>query len=158
MSAVAVVSGQLPLLAGDEWADLRGLTGHALWFHSMVRGWKRIENRSTALPAALVGRPIAFHAGATYDDPRKWAECALRRVLGREVDPATVRTRAVIGVVFFGQPVTSSPDPFFFGPFGWPVVRMVPIDPVPCNGALGLWRVPADVKALVRERFTAADA
>lgn len=41
-------------------------------------------------------------------------------------------------------------SPWAFGPWAWLLgdVRQLPA-PVPCKGALGLWRVPADVEAAV---------
>lgn len=43
------------------------------------------------------------------------------------------------------------------GQFHWELddVRPLP-DPVPCRGALGLWRLPEDVEKAVREQLEAA--
>lgn len=47
-------------------------------------------------------------------------------------------------------------DLWWAGPVGWLLDDVVAIDPVPCRGALGLWSMPADVEAVVRERVAAA--
>lgn len=49
-------------------------------------------------------------------------------------------------------------DPFFFGPVGWYLRAPVPIAPVWCKGAKGLWTVPPDVLAGVRSGYRAARA
>lgn len=145
--------GQSALFQGDEWHDLRAITGHALWFHALARLGKDIENRKVRLPAPLVGRPICIHAGKTYDDERKSAEVGIRRILGFDVAPADVASGAIIAVAIFASTVTSSPSPWFFGPFGWPVAQMVPIEPIAFSGLQGFWRVPDSVKATVRDRY-----
>lgn len=42
-------------------------------------------------------------------------------------------------------------SPWFFGPFGWALDEIRPLaEPVPCKGALGLWRVPEHIEHLMR--------
>lgn len=45
---------------------------------------------------------------------------------------------------------------WFFGPYGWLMPERVPIAPVPCRGAQGLWKLPPDVEAEVLRRYEAA--
>jgi len=45
---------------------------------------------------------------------------------------------------------------WFTGTFGWVLRDVTPIDPVACKGAQGLWPLPPDVLAQVRERYRAA--
>jgi hypothetical protein len=49
-------------------------------------------------------------------------------------------------------------DPWWSGPVGILLDEVTPIEPVPCKGALGYWRVPAPETAIVRGRFHAARA
>jgi len=44
------------------------------------------------------------------------------------------------------------------GQWHWQLASVSPLpDPVPCRGALGLWRLPDDVEKLVREQLEATD-
>jgi hypothetical protein len=42
---------------------------------------------------------------------------------------------------------------WFFGPYGWLMPERVAIEPVPCRGAQGLWKLPPDVEAEVLRRY-----
>lgn len=47
-------------------------------------------------------------------------------------------------------------DPWFFGPFGWYLSEITPIEPVACAGAQKLWEMKQDVLDVVRARYIAA--
>lgn len=47
---------------------MKALTLWRPWSDAIVRGPKRIENRTWAPPAAIMGRFIAIHAGRKFDD------------------------------------------------------------------------------------------
>lgn len=49
---------------------MRALTLQPQWAHAVAHLGKRVENRSRAIPRALVGERIAIHAGATL--PPGW--------------------------------------------------------------------------------------
>lgn len=46
--------------------------------------------------------------------------------------------------------------PWWLGPIGWRLVDAIPVEPVPCKGALGCWKVPPDLAEQVRARARAA--
>lgn len=47
-------------------------------------------------------------------------------------------------------------SPWFVGPYGWVLRAVVAIDPVPCKGRQGLWRLPPNVNAEVLRRVEQA--
>ena len=129
---------------------------------------KRVENRSWKPPYRIIGQRIALHASKRIDQAEM---TACRRVClsplprTREfVAGAIVATAIVQGyVVVNGQggvveqsrlaaSYTPRSDPWFFGPVGWLLedVQKLPA-PIFCKGALGLWRVPADIAAMIAE-------
>ena len=42
---------------------------------------------------------------------------------------------------------------WFTGPYGWTIADVRAIDPIPCKGALALWRVPIAVRDILAERL-----
>jgi hypothetical protein len=53
---------------------------------------------------------------------------------------------AIVGSIELGGAVMESESPWFFGPYGIRLANPVPLaQPVPCKGALGLFRLPDDV-------------
>ena len=150
--------------------SLRALTILQPWAWYISHGPKRIENRTWAPPASLRGQYLAIHAGKRLD--RECAAGALefvrdlpaseRAKIGADCPhPVSVRTMpygAIVGVARVTGWVRESESPWFVGPVGWVLDDVVAIDPVPCRGAQGLWTVPDDVLAIVRERWKAARA
>ena len=64
--------------------------------------------------------------------------------------------RAVVAVVRLAGVVTESEDPWYAGRYGWLLAdRQRLVEPVPCRGRQGLWTLPADVEAQVREQVIA---
>lgn len=144
---------------------------------------KRCENRSAPPPRSMLGRYFAVHAGKKYsvgDWP--WpggiaipseSECPIgivgvARIVGwldmrpELVMPREVQLEEVTGLVASSEAHTRRHrvrflhrDPWFVGPVGVLLDDVTPIDPVPCKGALGFWRVPVAVAAIVRERWEA---
>ena len=109
------------------------LTVRPIWADAILRGPKRIENRSW-LPGPH--RAIALHAGAhdTAGD--------IQRALGLGWSGDGRVKSAVVAVLDLGEVIESSDDPWFHGPYGWTIVRVCPVVPVPMSGRLGLWRLP----------------
>lgn len=110
------------------------LTIRPIWADAILRGPKRVENRSW-LPGAH--RTIALHAGAndTASD--------IQRALGLGWMGDGRAKSAIVAVLELGEVIEASDDPWFSGPFGWTIVRVRPVIPVPMAGRLGLWRLPA---------------
>jgi activating signal cointegrator 1 len=117
---------------------MRALTIQQPWAHLIIRGDKRVENRTW--PTRYRG-PLAIHAGKG----RAWlrrAEGSGFRVRGSELDFG-----AVIGTV---ELVDCLPldeyrqrygdDEYACGPWCWVLRDARPLaEPVPCRGSLGLW-------------------
>lgn len=129
----------------------------------------------------MLGAHIAVHAGTKYD-AEAFVDLHERRI-GGFVPPLSSESPAgIVGVARIlgwldtsgARPRVHAPevapagvdhaelvrrlwlleeDPWWAGPCGWLLDEVTPIEPVPCRGALGLWRVPEDVAALVRERW-----
>lgn len=134
---------------------MRALTLYQPWawcISDIPLPWKKgIENRDWAPPKAAIGTDIALHAGATYD---KEAPEHILAELDLGVPPADlVPLKAVVAVVHLAGCVTESDDPWFAGRFGWLFenVRKLP-EPISCKGAQGLWTLPDDIEAKVREQ------
>lgn len=131
---------------------------------------KRIENRDWPPPRRLIGKHIALHGGR---GPKGQADQARLReeldeinlqIWGTEADPEEWEGERILdwcvsgiyAVARLTQVVQRSDDPWFFGPFGWVLEDFVAIDPVPCRGKQGLWKVEGDLLDTVRERWQAA--
>lgn len=152
-------------------ADLLALTLIQPWASAIVYGHKRIENRTWAPPARLVGQEILIHAGASWDRDAA-ASIAQRYVraehevpdwLYREGSPfkTLLGTARLVGVLrghgghFTGElrslrhaQLAERSQSWFFGPVGWLLDEVRPLrEPVPCKGALGLWRPSPDALA-----------
>jgi len=142
--------------------DLRALTLTPEWAWAVCALDKRVENRKWAPPAAIVGQRIAIHAGSKRPD---WgavdlmARCARWRVSGvnftkcgatvmQPQRDAFVRGAIVATAVVLGARAVSHETcvGWEVGPWCWGLddVRVLS-RPVPCPGALGLWRVPEEL-------------
>jgi len=145
---------------------MRGLTVKQPWAWAIVHGGKDVENRSRSL--GPYRGPVAIHAGLT-DDPEappnviemwsSWWEH-----MGRPPVPRGY----VIGVVdlvdvHHALRTTGSDEPTEMcsewaqdGDL-WHLVLANPrplATPIPWRGALGLWTVPADLEAAIREQVS----
>jgi hypothetical protein len=135
-------------------APLRALTLWQPWAYAITRLGKRIENRSRPPGPSLVGTTVAIHAAAKHDvaaerDAIAWihrtfsAECYV---------PAEPPRGAIVALARVVGSVTASDDPWFVGPVGWQLADVIALPtPVSCRGMQGVWPVPADVAARVRE-------
>jgi len=157
--------------------SLLALTLYPEWAWAICYLGKRVENRTWARPA-MVGKYLAIHGGKLIGGERDIAlqELAatsmldVARAAGAPLpEPITLRMLleqgqgivAVARVVRFVRdwPAVDPGKAWFCGPVGWVLddVRVLP-KPVVCRGAQGLWPVPADVLAEVREQWKAAEA
>lgn len=157
---------------------MKALTLWRPWSDAIVRGPKRVENRTWAPLAGVVGRFIAIHAGSRFDDSGGIDLMAM----GSGWTPPLEPDESPMGIVGAARIVGSlntrmrdpmlrlqyadradrdrlaalDRDPWWVGPVGWLLDDVIAIEPVPCRGAQGLWTVPPDVEALVRARVVEA--
>lgn len=164
---------------------LRAVTIWQPWAGLLARGIKPVENRSWApYPSQLcVGDFLAIHAGAAYH-PEEWRIAldlkrqleprglwTTRRESPWPLKPAKPSSEspegtpygAIIGVAVFDGVTTQprllddgTPDPFWFGPFGWYLRDPVPFAPLLCTGLRGLWTPDDALTKEVRRRYTDA--
>lgn len=135
--------------------QLLGLTLHKPWGILIARGIKRIENRTwSPEPRLQPGEWFAIHNGKKYDE-----RCSpMAQRLGVDLDlflgePPAGTESAIVAVAQYGGVVTASEDPWFFGPFGWVLTKVVEIPPIACRGAQGLWPVPPAIADRCRAAF-----
>lgn len=133
---------------------------------------KRLENRGRPPPPALRGRRVAIHAGMGMDRKARSAVASITGAVGTYHHGAFLGTARVVGFVevgrncggsivrvratYYGEPpawmptmetLEAVPERWYLtGPFGWILddVRRLSA-PLPCKGALGPWRVPAEL-------------
>ncbi len=136
-----------------------GLTLLRPWEQAVFFLGKDDENRKWHPAETVRGQRIALHAGKGWDrdgaafilgmvsSPTIWAQCHARSM---ESAGLIVGTAIVAGWRRVGQMEAEQPKGWAFGPWAWWLEdkRVLP-DPVPCKGALSLWRVPPDVEARV---------
>ena len=158
-------------------AKIRGLTLHTPWTWLIARPdvtdpeqreayWrggqiKAIENRTWHPPKWMIGSYIAIHAGKTYDDGvGRWLE---ETGLGITLPPRDQITEGAIVAVaqllnVFGDEhqVPGAQLPWWVGPVGWYLGQPVPIEPVPCRGKQGVWKLDPAVLEQVRRRYQEA--
>ena len=150
-----------------ERRPILGLSVRQPWAHYIVRGPKRVENRTWAPPAWMLGGYVAIHAAKKRDEVElRCAQAFVKRLraAGKIADgaiaPAKVRDLplgAVVGVARVAGWETRSDDPRHeAGCIGWQLADVVAIAPVRCRGHQGLWELPDDVLATVRARWKAA--
>lgn len=120
---------------------------------------KRLENRSWRPPRYIIGKPIALHAGKTFDREAvpDILELTLTKVL-----PASATDLGLIGVATVVGVVDDDDDAmlkgreeqgdWYSGPFGWVLddVRAFK-EPIRCDGRQGLWDVPRWAEPLIAE-------
>lgn len=114
------------------------------WAMAITYLGKRVENRTWRPPAAAIGMPLAIHAGKGFDeDGAEW----IWRTFGTRYVHHDVPKGAVIAVCRLSGFVKSEDElspkgrPWFFGPIGWTLEDVTPIEPVFCRGQQGLWRL-----------------
>jgi hypothetical protein len=141
------------------------------WAYLIETGQKPVENRTWKPPASMLGELICIHASAGMD--RDDRECYEDLCGDDEVQMLPVKdlTRGSIVAVTklvgwwsrdfghvcapnheeeFKRITTGKPfDKFYCGDYGWVFGRVVPVEPVPVKGALGLWTVPTWVHTKV---------
>lgn len=125
----------------------RALTLKQPWLWAMLCVGKDVENRTRPLPQHLVGVPIALHAGKEVDLESFNVMVALaRRPLMHDLHPGMI-----LAVAVFGASVTTSKSPWFFGPYGYPVLELTVVEPVAHVGFhRGFWRLDEATRARLK--------
>ncbi len=144
------------------------LTLYRPWSQCIVYGPKRIENRPWAPPAKVIGTTIAIHAGKKWD---KDGEAFMRKhgfnpPMTVDEEPAMALVGTARVMLSFNLKVPASrqsaftgfadvsaiiedvrKSPWAFGPVCWVLedVKAL-VKPVPCAGALGLWKIAPDLE------------
>lgn len=152
---------------------MRAITLRRPWAGAVAHLGKRIENRSRPCPG-LVGERIAIHAGKGHDgEGAVWAaHTAGTDNPGADLDAqGIVAVATVVGYIDARDPdnigasnfltavaaQSTMASPWWSGPCGWVLADVVALPvPVPCRGALGVWRLPPDVEAAVRAQLARA--
>ena len=111
------------------------------WADLIVDGVKDVENRTWATDFR---GPILIHAPRTIDEEAIPRLLPLLRASSRDdYQPAT---GAIIGFTTITDCVTAHPSRFFRGPYGFVVTGSRRYaEPIPLNGRLGIFFVPARV-------------
>jgi hypothetical protein len=135
-------------------AELRALTVRQPWASAIAYGSKRVENRTYAFPRGLAGLMIAIHAGKGHDpDAALPIGCSWPEVKAHPLGAVL----AVATVTGHCQPweCDGACSPWAVrGQDHWHLGDVRPLtDPVPCKGALGLWRLPVDIEQAVRAQL-----
>lgn len=153
--------------------EMRALTVKEPWASAITHGRKRVENRSWS---TLYRGLLAIHAGRAIDwqaRPTAWIAAGLAPYHGgpRKAWRSSLPLGAVIAVADLTDchpryhicrpqgPETVCTVWSEWGQCHWVLENVRPLpEPVPCRGMLGLWRLPGDVEAAVREQLEATDA
>jgi len=147
---------------------MRALTIKQPWAWAIAHGSKRIENRSW--PTAYRGE-IAIHAGARSGWDHVAEDSPLLRQEWRRLGHLAAHLERNSEWIDFGAVIAVAriadchdgaleqgecSDWANRWDFHWVLAQVRPLtDPVPCRGALGLWRLPGDVEAAVRAQADA---
>ncbi|WP_186425058.1 ASCH domain-containing protein [Cupriavidus metallidurans] len=129
---------------------MKALSIRQPWAWLIVNGHKDIENRTW--PTHFRGR-VLIHAGVNYpkgdyaDDARVYS-----RHYGIEYPAREAMIGGIVGVATITDCVMQSESQWFNGPYGFVLADAKPIPFMPCKGALGLFDIPADVAAVLRDR------
>jgi hypothetical protein len=146
----AFVDGTEMRELGRVLAPIRGLTLIRPWGWAIAHAGKDVENRTWEPPRGAVGGWLAIHSGEKYDqESADWMrdELELDDVPVKRADPAGV----IVAVAQLAEVVTESASEWWAGPFGWRLENVTALpSPVPCKGALGLWKLPVPVLTAVR--------
>jgi hypothetical protein len=138
---------------GDE--IMKALSIRQPWAWAIMECGKRVENRTWR---TKYRGPILLHAskGFTKHEWRQFYNDAFDPSISicKPIMDARLRhdviipdrwaftTGAIIGVAELVDVVTESDSPWFFGPYGFVLDNVQPIEPVPMLGMLGLFNVP----------------
>ena len=138
---------------------MRALTVRQPWAWAIIHGGKDVENRSRSL--GPYRGLVAIHAGRQWAGDEALAE--VERMVGFDAAPGGFILGNVIGVVDLVQvhmprSIMCAPcSPWAEPDAAWHLLLRNPrplAHPIPWRGAQGLWTVPADLEAAIREQVT----
>lgn len=137
---------------------MKALTLWQPWAHLVACGIKPVENRPWAPPSWLRGRRFAIHAGKRWDQA---SADRIEEILGVRLEREDCTFGAVIATAVLARwtedPLTIRPAHrrWFFGPWGWLLIRIEAIEPIPCRGYQKLWNLPREVgeQLILRDRI-----
>lgn len=146
---------------------MRALSIQQPWANAIVYGTKRVENRTWDAPRWVIGQIVAIHTSKKPDVSARppagesWpmdhrmhlgAVIAIAKVAGCHHATSCPRHEE-------GAPWPLCTAWSARGQFHWELADVRPLaEPVPCKGALGLWRLPDDVEKAVRAQLEVTDA
>ena len=128
----------MPNESGEQ---VKALSIRQPWAWLIINGNKSIENRDWR--SSYAG-PLAIHAAkgmtrAEYLDAVDFVYSFDPELAERIPKPDQLVRGAIIGTVLMSSCVAYSMSPWFRGRYGFVLLTPEPCDPVPINGALGLW-------------------
>jgi hypothetical protein len=137
-------------------AHLEALTLHQPWAWAVAEAGKDVENRKWQPPAGALGKPLAIHAGLTYDVP---GAASIREATG--LNPPgrhTCATGRVVAVALLVRARKDSPSRWAIpGAVHWCLEGVLRLPkPVECKGAQGLWRLSPTLVEEVRRQVLEA--
>jgi hypothetical protein len=127
------------------------------WVWAILEGGKLTENRPWKNDA-IVGQYIALHAAKSWDSlamlsiPRALEFNKIKLVL--PTDPKEHLHSHIVGVARVTgfvtdetrHTLTRDQRPWYFGKYGWLLDDVTKLEtPIPCRGALSLWKMPPEV-------------
>ncbi|SEL11223.1 hypothetical protein SAMN05444354_1047 [Stigmatella aurantiaca] len=138
--------------------DLQALTLWQPWAWAVATPevGKDVENRGWEPPPSALGRPLAIHAGLTYDAD---SAASIAEELGVRVPGKAQCVRGtVVAVAVLARAEAHSRSRWWIsGNVAWCLEGTVALPrPVPCKGAQGLWRLPPEALAQVRAQVLEA--
>lgn len=129
------------------------------WADLIVHGPKRVENRTWPPRGLWRGDLFAIHAGKRVDARERSCADEKASAAGLLGAPSgELPLGAIVGVARLAgvERVPPADDPWWCGPIGWRLSDVVAVEPIPCRGAQGLWRIPPAEAALLLTRWRAA--
>jgi activating signal cointegrator 1 len=147
------------------------------WATEMALGFKTIETRSWQPRSLRSGTWVAIHASKRWTPEQESTWRRHRTIFlvetGRKIDVLQPPLGAVVAVGRFAEALhtgrfTEPPwieelpsleqmlGDYTLNRYGWRFGVVVPIKPVPCRGAQGLFTLPADVSEIVARRAAEA--
>ena len=157
---------------------MKAITLRHPWAFAVQRLGKTVENRTWEPPRHLIGQYIAIHGGAVPKGEARVeceaeAEYILTEILTMEgmallsearqnwlyhqAHTISVKDWIIPGIVAVAKlevAVTKSDSPWFFGPYGWVLSDVTPLEtPIPHRGAQGFWPVSAAALAQIEAQI-----
>jgi len=132
-------------------AESYALTVKPLWAWAIMHGHKRYENRTWITRHR---GPLWIHAGRFRREDYDQAAEILRAAKIEPPSPEELPCGVILGSVQLTQCLTvhvlGQHEPFADGPYAWELhaPRLLPFH-CPARGLVGVWKVPADIAALL---------